>query len=255
LDRTDASNPFREWNLVYIPMCTGDMNTGATPHGYGGAPQMGVLNFREYLARLAPTFAHVQRVVLAGSSSGGFGALWNWLDTQEAFADIPVDLISDSAPPLGTEVLPACAQRRLAEQLNWRASVHAACTDCDLRSGQIVAPYLQTVLGRATHSRIAFLSYDEDATFKTFFGYLLDDCKHLDDLFPPPFPDGKYPKALQKLVTDLSGHENVAFFIASGSEHTFLDTSFDVSSQGVELSDWLRAFIEGGPGFKNVVPQ
>jgi hypothetical protein len=50
-----------------------------------------------YLKRIVPTFPDPSRVILSGSSAGGYGALANWWQTQQAFGDVRVDLIDVQA--------------------------------------------------------------------------------------------------------------------------------------------------------------
>ena len=79
LSRSSVDSPFKDWNLVYIPYCSGDVHTGSAMSGYMGQPQVGFLNYKKDLAQIVARFPNLDRVVLTGVSAGGFGVAWNWL--------------------------------------------------------------------------------------------------------------------------------------------------------------------------------
>ncbi|HTQ46108.1 MAG TPA: pectin acetylesterase-family hydrolase, partial [Polyangiaceae bacterium] len=105
-DRTASANPFKDYSFVYVPYCTGDIHAGNNVATYGTnmGHHVGYANMTAYLSRIVPTFPGMQRVVLAGSSAGGYGALFNWWQTQQAFGSVRVDLIDDSGTFLPRDV-------------------------------------------------------------------------------------------------------------------------------------------------------
>ena len=115
-DMTHAANPFKDWNQVYVPYCTGDVHFGTKTNVVVDAtnvpaPQqfVGYLNMQKFVARLVPTFRTVERVVLTGASAGGFGAGLNYGMVQDCFGTVPVTVIDDSGPPFtGPGIARAC---------------------------------------------------------------------------------------------------------------------------------------------------
>src|SRR5204863_337471 len=78
-DSARAENPFRDWNVIYVPYCTGDVHAGAAEHvDVPGGPTdqmfVGYRNIGAYLQRLVPTFSHADQVVLSGASAGMSGS-------------------------------------------------------------------------------------------------------------------------------------------------------------------------------------
>lgn len=133
-DRRSMNNPFRAWNFVYVPYCTGDLHAGdrrdadvdGTRRQYAGYRNLGL-----FLDRIVPTFRTATQVALAGSSAGGFGATLNFPRTQRAFGPIEVVLIVDSAPLVAEPVLATCQQRAWRETWNLDATVLRDCgADC-----------------------------------------------------------------------------------------------------------------------------
>src|SRR5258705_7412560 len=58
-DRTAASNPFRDYNYVFVPYCTGDLHAGSRIVDYRSRTNLHVCyqNITAYLRRLVATFA------------------------------------------------------------------------------------------------------------------------------------------------------------------------------------------------------
>jgi hypothetical protein len=90
----NAANPVKDWDFVYIPYCTADVHTGSVTRLYHnvGNPAIPLppvftikhRGFDNFMVVLDWIKAHVdspQRVLVAGSSAGGYGASANfpWL--------------------------------------------------------------------------------------------------------------------------------------------------------------------------------
>jgi hypothetical protein len=168
-DRTAAANPFKDYSYVYLPYCTGDVFAGdavatlGTNKGYF----VGHTNVAAYLERIVPTFPGADRVILAGSSAGGYGALFNWWQTQAAFGTIRVDLLDDSGTLMPASITPPDAGTLAAGEAVWNfAATLPPCTACLSDSSNLYGFYGQTF---PTH-RGALLSYAQDSTLPTYLG-------------------------------------------------------------------------------------
>jgi hypothetical protein len=107
LIRRDVEGPTQDFNLVYVPYCTGDVHTGNNvivykdPQGVGAdlefhhAGHTNVLKIADYLRKQFPA---TDRLFLTGCSAGGAGALINYyffrskIDAQRGY------LMDDSGP-------------------------------------------------------------------------------------------------------------------------------------------------------------
>ncbi len=170
-DRTDASNPYRNDNYIYIPYCTGDIHAGNNAVAYDAmhtALHVGYANVTAYLKRIVPTFSSATRVTLAGSSAGGFGALINWDQTQRAFGATPVDMVDDSGTPMPPDIFPHSNPTFLAWAMNWRlaAALPAGCTNCVNRLDALWGYYAAAYPA----DRAALASYQQDSTLPNFYG-------------------------------------------------------------------------------------
>jgi len=153
-----SGNPFTDWTKVLVWYCTGDFHTGnhiaiyKDPAGNSHIIEhVGYANMQKFLSRLRATFCNgsgctmpaPDRIVVAGSSAGGFGAVWNLEQIEKAFqvGDSNIQLIDDVGPYLRTPYWTAALQGKMAASW-WGTSVSTipeACAnagyDCDARLG------------------------------------------------------------------------------------------------------------------------
>lgn len=255
LSRTAEGNPFKDWNMVYVPYCSGDVFSGTkTTGGYEDEPQQGYINVTEYLKRVVPTFPNVDQVVLSGSSAGGFGVAFNWMRTQDAFGDIPVYVLDDSGPAFGAEYFSTCLAQHMGDLWGWQDSIHPACVDCDVAAGNVVQPMMEAAVDRENAQRFALLSHTEDSIIKLFFGFGLNDCSGLDGFLPPTYPTGKFPMGLAELRTESADYPDVKMWVKTGTSHTFLGGIEEHESEGVTLTEWIEQFYTDDPAWTNVFP-
>ena len=132
-DRSDVANPFREDSFVFVPYCTGDVHSGSNPSAvWDGRPtkHVGFQNMTAFLPWIVGTFPNPRRVLLSGASAGGFGALTNWWQTQEAYGDVRVDLLDDSGPTLPPPYTSDRLEQAWRAAWNLGASLPLGCTGC-----------------------------------------------------------------------------------------------------------------------------
>jgi hypothetical protein len=85
LSRFDDTNPSREWNMVYVPYCTGDVHTGNAVATYqsAGSPDVtfhhdGHQAVQDVVSWLDENFTAVPKMLVTGCSAGGVGAIVNY---------------------------------------------------------------------------------------------------------------------------------------------------------------------------------
>ena len=155
-----------------MPYCTGDIHAGNNVATYSGGTghHVGFANMTAYLERLVPTFPTADRVILAGSSAGGFGAAFNWWQTQKAFGKIRVDLIDDSGTPMPPDIeadstgfgfaAGGVGEQPLRTQWGLAKTFPTGCTGCTTRLDALLPFYATAFPGQ----RATLLTYIQDST-------------------------------------------------------------------------------------------
>lgn len=110
MDTTRADNPLKDWNMVFIPYCTGDAHIGSKdsiytdPSGIINAGQPVVVQHRGFDNFMAvrewlknrPDRAATGQVLVAGSSAGAYGALMNFSRIYSIYpATTRISLLAD----------------------------------------------------------------------------------------------------------------------------------------------------------------
>jgi hypothetical protein len=83
LNNEDASNPFKDWNIVYIPYCTGDLHIGNITNAYSNDGQFfnihhnGRNNTLAALEWVFNNFKKTGKILVSGESAGVYAsAFW-----------------------------------------------------------------------------------------------------------------------------------------------------------------------------------
>jgi hypothetical protein len=236
-DRNDPKNPLKDASFFFVPYCTGDVHAGDNPDAvYGGTPtkHVGFANMKAYLKRIRATFPNVERVVLSGSSAGGFGAGLNWWSVQQAFGDVRVDLIDDSGPPLPPPFLSETLEGQWRAAWNLNATLPEGCAECQTDLSAIFGFYAANL----PKNRGALLSYTHDQVIASYFLTTQD----------------KVAEGLGVLATKLDTYDNARYYYVDGNSHVLLGDPAGISQNGVVLQDWLTQMLSDDAAWASVKP-
>ncbi len=248
-DRTAADNPFKDYSYVYVPYCTGDIHSGNNVATYtsGTGHHVGFANMTAYLERLVPTFPKADRVILAGSSAGGFGAAFNWWQTQQAFGKVRVDLIDDSGTPMPPDVeaeatgfgfaANGAGESLLRTQWGLAKTFPPGCTGCATRLDALL-PFYATAF---PNQRATLLTYIQDSTLPTFYGITTDQ-----------FVTGLN----EELASDFKSDQNFQYFSVNASGHVLWFTpSLTVTTTAtVTLQQFVTQMVTDDPTWTSQHP-
>lgn len=237
-DRDDPENPTKDFSFVFVPYCTGDVHSGNAEQEYGGkkTKHAGFANMTAYLSRIVPTFPDATRVVLSGSSAGGFGAGMNWWRTQKAFGSIRVDMIDDSGPPLPAPYLSEDRENEWRNAWNLNGSLPPDCPDCKDSLSALITYYTE----KFTTQRAALLSYTKDNVISAFYG---------------PIQTSYFEEGLKLFTkTQLEGKQSFRYFYVAGENHVLLSSPNIAAKSGVVLRDWLSLMLSDDAGWKSEHP-
>lgn len=241
LDRT-ASHPFGDYNLVFVPYCTGDVHSGDNVATYEGFGQKKVVhhkgrsNLVAFMKRVAATFRDSEKVVLSGSSAGGFGVAVSYDLMRQYFPAAKGYMLDDSGPILVKDDVPK--DRREAWIKSWGLSsrLAARCPEC----ADDLSAMLRHHAKDYPRDRLALLSYTQDGVIRSFLGLRSG-------------PD--YEKNLATLAsTFYDATPNARYYYVTGEDHTFLGSPGKTTAQGVKLSDWLAQFESDSQAWVSTKP-
>jgi hypothetical protein len=257
-DRLDDLNPLRDATFVFVPYCTGDVHAGANPDGMGGRAFVGYANVGAYLDYLVPKSTDVTRVVLAGSSAGGFGALMNYDRTQNAFGSTPVYLLDDSGPPLGDAYMTPCLQKMFRDAWNLDAVIPAGCTECSQPDGGGLQNALGWLADAHPDRRLGLITSTRDGVIRSFYGYGYPDCVAGESGFP--MPEDAFAEGVADLRDNvLPSHPNFRVYSKDSGQHVWLlyeveTVSPNSTGTGQRFDKWLEDMFDPDSDWNSVAP-
>lgn len=231
-DRGEPRNPFRAFHHVFVPYCTADVHSGdrATTYARRTLQHRGRANVAAFAARIAATFPGARRIVVAGSSAGGYGALVNYDLLRRRWPRAQGFLIDDSGPALRG------VPRQAVREAWWRAWGTPWASDgfCPACRDDVAAVWA-ALAGRWPGDRIAFLSSLRD---DTMVWYLRTDA----DTF-----ERALRATLREVLAPLPG---ARAFTVPGDGHTMLLAP----GEHDRLWEWLAGMVDGDAGWRSAGP-
>jgi len=243
--RSNDDNPVRDWTMIYVPYCTGDIHSGDNEAELGGELRYfhGYRNITRYLERLVPSF-EAERVLLTGISAGGFGAALNATQVANAYGDgVELTVVDDSGPPLGNDVIAPCLQQLFREVWGLDGTVLAECPECD--EDDFASSLLEHVLGEYPDVRFGLYSNTADQVIRTYMGAgwgggHYDNCEGLSSAVPI----ATYVDGLEAIRAE--NHALISTFYRTGIAHTVLRFGFNTTwVDGKGVPEWLADVLDG----------
>jgi hypothetical protein len=273
-DFANADNPFKDYNAVYVPYCTGDVHFGTKDDvdipGDGVLPDLphqhfvGHLNLQQYLARIVPTFPNVTQVLLTGASAGAFGSGLNYPMVQDSFGSIPVVVILDSGLPFRVQYLPACLQKKWRELWGFDAALPSDCTECFNEDGSGLTDIVYYLLHKYPRARVGAISTMQDEIIRLFFAQGANDCSTDNATaitFAQPFAalysGMEYSQGIQDLLSTFQCTGRMAAYMIGGQnpnypnptyhQHIFRNEFYEaLDDKSTEtLAKWTSDFMDG----------
>jgi Pectinacetylesterase len=229
LDLQSAENPFRDYSMVYIPSCTGDVHTGSRVTKYGPyrVHQKGFLNARAALERTFSEFPDPGAVFVSGCSAGSVGSAFHADEVLRRYPDARVTQVGDS--------LSFVFHRPITLE-SWGTHEHFP---------EWFRPSRPNERWTMTEFLTALAEQYPERTFARF--------NHAGDDVQEAFYEavggeqGGFPPRLRAAETELKELPNYRSFLACGDEHCSFDNEgfFEDEVGGVSLRDWV-ADLEAG---------
>jgi hypothetical protein len=261
--KKDRQNPLSDWSMVFIPYCTGDVYAGTLPDAPvftspSMPPQqfMGYSNIGLFYRSFGREFLDSEKVVLAGSSAGGFGALLSFERTYQFFYKSALYLFTDSGFPFSDAYLEPCLQKNWRQLWGIDKILPIDCAECFHADGGGIAEGLGRYIidkygDRALGGGISSL---QDEVMKLFFSAGLGNCTE-DSLTlalnalrgQSEYPRDRYPGGLTDFFDNIVGRDVCGSYIVNGSthQHLFRPRFYETNGVGTTLAEWVGQILDG----------
>ena len=260
LSLSDPANPMRDWNMVYVPNCTGDLHTGSKTTTYvNPATQQpfpiehrGAENAKVVLNWVQAHFSDPGQVLVTGSSAGAYGATVHYPRIRRAYPSARASLLVDASP----SVMPPAFETIRKER--WNLQLDGAVYGSDAQTsampdlmGKLTAHYPADRFSQyATASDMTLMRYHDAMANGANDTVQGTSCQIWTD-------------GMRAALAANQGAANFRSYLAAGTSHTILGgTNRDASGTplfnrersagGVSFANWVASHLSAsGAGWSN----
>lgn len=226
----NPQNPLIDYNVVFIPYCTGDIHLGDNDMSYLGGVTIehrGADNTMATLNWAFENFSTPESIVVAGTSAGAYGAVYYTDVIADQYPDANIVQHGDAGvgvSPVGWDVL---------KLWDIYANIPQFETPFDPETFELKQLYLNTA---QAHPNVRLSQYttaadDVQVTFYTFSA-----------------PQGAAWADLMYASLDaLDELPNFNSYVSGGASHTILARPefYTLTTNGVKFIDWFNAVLAG----------
>lgn len=261
---TAAENPLASDDVLYLPYCDGSLFAGEADideDGDGTPDRMhhGLANLSAALAIGFEQFPNPSRIVLAGSSGGGFGTILAVFLVRYVYPDVPILVLDDAGIGIAHPDDPTFV-RDLLTEFGALGFLPADCPDC-IADGNVTG-LVDYALDHDPDLRVAAISSHYDYVISqvflqlgatTFQSALVSetDALHAEhgDAYRRFFYAGDAHTALLGDVSGLVGSDLGAVELPPMATtlltHLSIESIHSARANDVLLADWLTALLAG----------
>jgi hypothetical protein len=234
-DFANPNNPLRDWSMVFVPYCTGDVHAGSNTALYTdpdtGEPyrieHRGADNLRSILAWMSDNVPAPRRLLVTGSSAGAYGAAFNYSAIRAAYPGGQAVMLGDAGQGGAPPDFLAYRNR------NWNYHLPAAVfgPNASLTADADVVARLA-----AHYPRDRFAQYTTTYDFTQRAYYALtgggEVCSAWTD-------------AMTSALSRRQQTRNFRSYLAAGQTHAILRSAlfYTERSAGIPFTEWLGALL------------
>lgn len=236
LNAGDSDNPFAGWNVVYAPYCDGSLHFGDTDIPDMNRLHHGLRNASAVFDVAKSKFAKPKRILLSGSSAGGYGTIWLTALARVLYPDAKLFVFNDAGIGISNPDSPD-GFRKVLEEWGAKQFIPESCDEC--KTSPHLTPWMSWNLQHDPGLTLAMFSSYEDmviaGTFlmldsQVFKTALLEQTEHVVDTAP----------------------SRAKRFLVSGTQHTVGDIH-KTAVGDLSVAQWLQQMIDGDPKWDNVL--
>lgn len=239
-DFENPENPLRNYDMVFIPLCTGDVHIGAarvryqdvgnlldmTVHHNGAANTLSVLNW------FYANYPDADNILVMGSSAGALGSLYYSPEIFTRYPDSDVKQFGDGYIGVAPYAWSALDVWSVRANVPPSVSELAELATEDLTKLNI----MRGISAAFPERRFGIFSHANDLFQLAYYGAA----------------GGNMPDWLRERDAILAGYDslpNVHYYLGAGFLHTILafDEFYTMTANDVRFRDWFAAFVTGQP--------
>jgi hypothetical protein len=266
-DSTNPDNPFKDWHMVFVSYCTGDVHWGNNAQFYG--PGQTINHVGRVNAKVAEKFAREhfplpEQVFVTGSSAGSYGALLNSVFLMEdVYPSSPHDVLGDA----GIGVITQGWLESSFPVWNVQENLPTHIPDLNVPAIELSTVEMWEHIARyyPNNDFAAYQSaYDGSGGGQTAFYNVMANPNDILT-WPTWWPATcTWNACMRQMVEDIASRvPNFAYYTGAGSRHTVYgsDKLYEDTTGGMPvLVDWIQAMVDdddpnwasqhcGGTGF------
>jgi hypothetical protein len=233
----DPDNPVAGWNFVFVPTCDGSFHFGdaAADYDRDGVPDHfhnGLRQTSAAVSLMKQLFPQSRKVLIAGSSNGGYGTLGATPIVRLAFPDARLYVLDDSGPGLFRPKDPALWPI-LIQTWNLSPMLPSACPQCQ---DQLIYLF-DWMLDHDSKLKIGMYSSYQDAVVSQVVGMSGAENEQL----------------LRTATTQIHQNHPGRFkrYLVRGDSHCIAD--FYNQVDGITVWKWLDALVNDRSGWKDIL--
>ena len=248
LNAADPASPVRDWSMVYIPSCNGDLRTGSATTTYTrpatGQPyaieHRGADNVRVVTEWIKDNFAQPDQLFLLGSSAGGIGAILHYPRLRDAFPVARAALMVEAGPTL----MPEAFETR--HRANWNMQIDPAVWGSQASTTRM-ADLLKPLTAHYPQDRFAQYSAAADAILIDYFNKMANGVNSaLDRATCEAWVEG-----IASQIADNQSEPNYRSYLFNGNSHSIMGWPFTETTTPV--AQWAGAMLSpSASGWANV---
>jgi len=236
-DLANPRNPVRDWSLLFVPYCTGDVHSGSGAAQYRlpdtGEPytiqHRGWDNFQVILHWMGQHASKPERMLVTGSSAGAYGAATHYPALRAMYPGGRAVFLGDGGQGVTTASFSQTRNR------NWNYTLPASVFGPDPQATPDAA-VVARLAGAFPRDRFAQYTTTYDATQRAFFAQMGAErtCT-------------AWTNAMVRDLKERQATPNVRSYLARGETHTILRSPLFYTEQsgGEPFAEWLAALLSG----------
>ena len=269
LNQDLEANPFRGWDIGYVPYCDGSLFTGDAQVDINGDGSIdryhhGLINLSAALDAIHNDFPDPDRIVMTGMSAGGYGITLSGGLARVLWPDVPITLVADGGLGLGrtndSNFIPD-----ILDEWNVTSWIPNSCDNCFDRGHAI--GFTSWILQRdANLEYLAISAYYDYVIANIFLNIdgeeyaqsVLDETAILLEKHPQQtarflFDGYKHTTLALDSETDLSNATTLPFDIGTADQlDAILGRYDDISVDDLTVADWLSRWVNGDRQWNSV---